>query len=135
MRIAKIPWRAGTREWIDLLLYDMLAAVETGLPVGIAELIDAHTLARRGMDETPVAQVDAAVGCTGFIGREEYEIAGHELPDAGRALPELVLLIRCAWQRQAVPGKNILQLPGAVKGLWRRSTEFIGDADVLLGGR
>ena len=73
--------------------HNMLAAEKAWLPIVVRQRIDAHALARGGVDELVLAEVDAAVGRALFIRLEKDEIAGYELLRALCAQSEFVLLI------------------------------------------
>ena len=82
------------------------------------------------MDKVPITQIDATVRGTGRIGCEEDQIAWHKLLAAFRAQAELVLFIGCPGNCDAVPGKDILQVAGAVECFGGCPSKFIGDANV-----
>lgn len=69
------------------------------------------------MDELVVAEVDAAVGGAGLVGREEDEVAGLELALARRAQAEAVLVVGEARDADAVLAEDVLQVARAVEGL------------------
>ena len=104
------------------------------IPVVARKLIDAHALARRCVYEFAAAEVDAAVRRAFFIRLEEDEVALFKLRRL-RALSELELLVRRAWQRHAVLLEDVLQVARAVERLRRCAAEFVRRADVLLRRR
>ena len=102
----------------------MLAAEVGSGPVGVAQVVDAHAAAR-GMDEVFVAEVDAAVGGSRFIGGEKDEVAFGELACLD-GLAELVLFVGCAGYADAVLGEDVFEVAGAVKAFfWGIAAEYV----------
>ena len=85
------------------------------------------------MDEFAVAQIDAAVGGARFVGGEENQISGNQLFAAVGAQPQLVLFIGSTRDVDAVLGKDVLEIAGAVKGLGRCSTKRIRHSNIGAG--
>ena len=82
------------------------------------------------MDKLTVAQINAAVGSSRLVGAEKYQVTCLQ-PAGWHAAPQLELQIRRPGQIHAVPGKNVLQIAGAVKGLGGITAKLVGNADVL----
>ena len=110
----------------------MLAAEEPRFPVVVRQCVDADPLARGGMDELVLAEVDAAVGCALLIGLKKDEVAGHKLLCALCSETELVLLICCTWNGNAMLLKDVLEVAGAVESLRCCTAEYIGRSHVRL---
>ena len=104
----------------------MLAAKEAWLPIVVRQRIDAHALARGGVDELVFAEVDAAVGRALFIRLEKDEIAGYEFLRALCAQSEFVLLVCRARNRDTLFLENVLEVARAVKALRCCASEYIG---------
>ena len=108
------------------LFHNMLAAKEAWLPIVVRQRIDAHALARGGVDELVFAEVDAAVGRALFIRLEKDEIAGYEFLRALCAQSEFVLLVCRARNRDTLFLENVLEVARAVKALRCCASEYIG---------
>ena len=72
----------------------MLAAEEARLPVAVRERIYTDPFARGGMNELPLAEIDAAVGCAFFVSLKKDEITGDQFLCALCPEAELILLVR-----------------------------------------
>jgi len=110
----------------------VLSPEKARLPIIVGEFVNAYALARRGVNELPLAKVDAAVRCALFVGLEEDKVAGHEFLRTLGAQTEFVLFICGARDRDTLLLKDILEVARAVKSLRGSPAKDIGCAHICL---
>ena len=115
------------------LFYDMLATKVFRCPVTVGQIVYPNAFAGTGMDELTITKIDTAMRSAGGIGGKEDQIARDELLAALGAQTKLILFVSGTRDRNAILGKDVLEIAGTVKGFGSCPSEFVRNSDAGFG--
>src|ERR1700729_1553819 len=110
--------------------YETLGSDVPGCPVRLGEVADHHAVARAGVNELSVPEIDSHVRHAA-VGIEKDQIAGTRAADGGA--PDVELRVGGARQAQAEHGEDVLDEAGAIEPRRRRPAEDVRNAQKVHG--